>query len=157
MPTLEELYAPDWKPLDVPCPECHEMFFLAQYPGVNLYGCGSCGSAWLDNDGCRRLLTALLPEAVMGTVRSMDRMPSTEVKQAGYREAARGHGGPRLCPWCRVELTSNLFSGVEVDACTTHGTFFDKREIVRLSGVMSLNDDFLRGFHSVSSRPPRSR
>lgn len=164
---IDELLAPDWKPLtDVACPKCREPLFIAQYPGVNLYGCGKCGSAWLDNDGCRRLLGLIdpsLPDAVIGTVQTMDRMPNTDqIAQVGYRESARGlDGGPRLCPWCRVELSPHTVASIEVDACKDHGTFFEKRELVLLSGAMSKyrkqvdENPFLRDVEALSKRPPR--
>jgi Zn-finger nucleic acid-binding protein len=112
------------------CPRCEQASSLvARLVGdVLLDGCGECGGVWLDAGALERLISErrdVSVEALLG-VKSA---PNTVTQQAT---------GSRLyikCPDCDVVMNRVNFarrSGVIVDVCRHHGTWFDADELPRV-------------------------
>jgi Zn-finger nucleic acid-binding protein len=119
-----------WQATEALCPGCVSPLFVAWHEDVALHGCASCGGAWLDNEGCRRLLGADLPEGVANTARtSLDTAKARDPAATAYRTPARPEGAPRKCPWCAAVLGRAVVGAITVDTCTAHGTFFDPHEL----------------------------
>ena len=137
-----------WTETSVACPGCRAHFFLGEYPGVNLHACCACGGAWLDNAGCKHIADATLPEDVSEAARAFDARAGAAAGR--YREAARPDGHPRACPWCQAQLARVVISGIELDACAKHGTYFDRRELFALSQAIAIkageDDAFVKAF-----------
>jgi Zn-finger nucleic acid-binding protein len=97
--------------------------------GFAVHGCRHCGGAWVDAATLRAVLEAAATTAPMeghGTgqhgVHRRTMAPGTVNRPVVYRK----------CPACAQTMTRRNFarvSGVIVDACARHGTFFDPGEL----------------------------
>lgn len=98
-----------------------------------MFACGACRGHWLDNSGSRLVVVGGLPETAREVARRHAQIPAEA--GTGYRQAARSHDGPRLCPFCGEALAAATVkdAGIAVDACTHHGTWFDAAELHALA------------------------
>ena len=106
----------------LPCPDCHiAMAALDCGPGA-VHDCGRCGGQFVEVAALRDLLERRTLDA--GVVRT--------------RTVARSLSGPVryvACPVCRALMNRHNFggaSGVIVDVCAKHGTWFDRGELPRV-------------------------
>jgi Zn-finger nucleic acid-binding protein len=97
--------------------------------GFAVHGCRGCGSAWVDASTLQAVLEAAAATAPMeghGTgERGVQRR--TMARGAAMRPVVY-----RKCPMCEHTMTRRNFarvSGVVVDTCALHGTFFDAGEL----------------------------
>ncbi|HSQ62324.1 MAG TPA: zf-TFIIB domain-containing protein [Polyangiaceae bacterium] len=104
------------------CPRCSEALFEGKAQDTELFGCGKCGGVWLDNLGSQRLVNAL----DQGVLAMGDRAAAVGTAQTNTSASA-------ACPVCREALARKTFSGVEIDVCTAHGTWFDRGEMRRVA------------------------
>jgi Zn-finger nucleic acid-binding protein len=107
----------------LPCPDCHvPMAALDCGPGA-VHDCGRCGGQFVEVAALRDLLDRHTREA------AVVRFP---------RGAARSAAEPVryvACPACRALMNRHNFggaSGVIVDVCAKHGTWFDRGELPRV-------------------------
>jgi Zn-finger nucleic acid-binding protein len=98
--------------------------FAGVAAGMTLHGCGACGGVFLGQACARRLAEATPPEAV----------------ELAHRASASARYAPDLsaplaCPVCQgtMRRTHALRAGVELDACVTHGTWYDRDELRRVA------------------------
>jgi Zn-finger nucleic acid-binding protein len=106
----------------LPCPDCHvPMAVMECGPGV-LHDCGRCGGQFVEHDALRELV---------------ERHDRFEV--GGRRPASQAAVDTRVryvaCPVCHVLMNRRSFgagSGVVVDTCARHGTWFDPGELPRV-------------------------
>jgi Zn-finger nucleic acid-binding protein len=97
--------------------------------GFPVHGCRGCGGAWIDTSTLQAVLEAASAAAHMeghgtgdGGVRRRTMPPGAAMKAVVYRK----------CPVCQQSMTRRNFarvSGVVVDVCQVHGTFFDAGEL----------------------------
>jgi Zn-finger nucleic acid-binding protein len=106
----------------LPCPDCHTpMSALDCGPGAVL-DCGKCGGQFVEVAALRDLLERRTLDA--GVVRPPS---SARAVAAPVRYVA--------CPVCRALMNRRNFggaSGVIVDVCAKHGTWFDRGELPRV-------------------------
>jgi Zn-finger nucleic acid-binding protein len=119
---------------DAPCPRCGKplAFATSGSPIVEkleglalLHECVGCGGVFLDNASLERVLS---PEALGSRDRGGSRHP-----------APSAHAAPDVvrylhCPVCRGLMNRVNFgrhSGIIVDVCRKHGTWFDAGELTR--------------------------
>lgn len=101
------------------CPRCRQRLVRAEVKGVELHGCGACGGIWLSNADSQKVVAALPPE----------------VKQMSQNAQANARAKPDVeqplqCVVCRYELKRTWpVTGIGLDVCATHGTWFDAGEL----------------------------
>jgi len=118
---------------DRSCPTCgvkhllHSRKFGSVH--VSLLECGRCAGIWLDREAFELLAdkarVQALPEMVSTAAAADDAGLSTAQKGPLYRH----------CPRCREMMNRRNFgrrSGVIVDVCKEHGTWFDAHELDRI-------------------------
>lgn len=106
---------------ELSCPHCAVRLHGADvWPSV-IRGCGRCGGIWLDTHACMRLVRSPDPRIV-------------ELANRAARNAPAPVSGtePRQCLQCGVRMAHSAISGVTVDACAQHGTWFDANELQRV-------------------------
>jgi len=109
---------------ELPCPRCETSLRARLVDDVVIDECASCLGLFLDKIAIQRVIAdrqQARAEALLGT------LPRREV-------TALPQGRPMYvkCPTCRNVMNRKLFatgSGVVVDVCRTHGTFFDAGEL----------------------------
>jgi Zn-finger nucleic acid-binding protein len=128
---------------DRPCPDCGIGLFQAPAGEIHVWGCGRCGGQWLDNEGCRQLVSGnLSPRArELATQAShRGRARGADDDEGSYRTAAAAARDARACPFCRHVLTPHVTaSGVELDVCAAHGTWFDPFELLKIAHQIDLD------------------
>jgi Zn-finger nucleic acid-binding protein len=107
------------------CPRCRTPMNEGRRGSVTVLGCGRCGGVWLDNPTAQRL------------VKSGDSHVVAMADEAAAHASVLGvPSGPCACPVCSQPLREVMVppSGVHVDVCDLHGTWFDRGEIQKASG-----------------------
>ncbi|MBX3259430.1 MAG: zf-TFIIB domain-containing protein [Labilithrix sp.] len=109
------------------CPACGGALEIAT-ASLPIHGCRGCGGMWLGPDATMHLLQgrggALESELVESDQRA---------SRAGVARAVVPDGEPRRCPSCALEMAPLLVRDVRVDSCPTHGTWFDRLEVTRVT------------------------
>lgn len=99
--------------------------------GLPVYGCHGCGAVWVPPDTLREILDgaardAFVDAATQGT-------PGAAVRRRGLPPGIANRVVVyRRCPTCDQAMARRNFagiSGVIVDRCPRHGTFFDAGEL----------------------------
>lgn len=81
----------------------------------------------MDRGDAIRLARGLMDERSANLVARVD---AGQRRAHGYRDAAVGDAGRRLCPVCHRDLIpTTTHAHVEIDVCEKHGVFFDAGEI----------------------------
>ncbi len=109
---------PEGTPTTLLCPRgCGP---LAHFGDV--FECDRCGGLFLDHASLGELVTAHRPKAEGERRASITPPPQPVLEAVTYLP----------CPTCNARMNRTVFgksSGVIVDVCTTHGTWFDAREL----------------------------
>ncbi|MBN1567764.1 MAG: zf-TFIIB domain-containing protein [Acidobacteria bacterium] len=107
------------------CPRCNETFLLVQIKNRNLEECPACGGLWIDNETLQEICTNQeQQQAVMGF--------SPEPASAAGSPVVLHKRTYIPCPRCNKLMNRRQFagcSGVIVDWCKAHGTWFDRNEL----------------------------
>jgi Zn-finger nucleic acid-binding protein len=110
---------------DRPCPRCSKALHARRVGDIVIDECGACLGVFLDHVAIKRVVidrAQSRAEALLGA------LPRSEVKAV----PAAGQKMYLPCPVCRVVMNRRLFAtgtGVIIDVCRTHGTFFDAGEL----------------------------
>jgi Zn-finger nucleic acid-binding protein len=102
------------------CPRCALPLFEGRANEITMLGCGRCGGIWLDNEAARR------------AIQTMDEAVLLLADQASSRAAFTVEvAGTAVCPTCQRSLarTRSPQSGIWIDVCPEHGTWFDRYEL----------------------------
>jgi Zn-finger nucleic acid-binding protein len=117
------------------CPACNGSL-RAAHATYGVLACDACGGVWTD-------------EAATEALRASS---DGEITAVAKDAAARAEGPTpedrprRRCPECRHHLRKRTIAGVTIDACATHGTWFDRGEVeaiyatAKKRGTTSLGD-----------------
>lgn len=103
------------------CPRCARGLFLLDSGEVDVHECKSCGGLFVDHESLTLVITAHRPSH--GSVPSV-RVPVLPPPETQVRYLP--------CPVCTGVMNRAVFgrkSGVVIDTCRVHGTFFDAREL----------------------------
>ncbi len=107
------------------CPRCAAALVqVATIDGVSAHACPECGGVFAD----RAVVTAISSGAL-----ALDHAPSAPARRVDT-------SGPVKCPVCDELMTRLDYgkrSGVIVDLCIDHGTWFDADEIERVAAFIS--------------------
>ena len=107
------------------CPGCKRPMALKELGGYSLEICEGCASVWIDRSTFETFCHDQEKQVVV--VQALPSAPSEGTSAL--------HQGYRPCPECRQLMNRVNFaqiSGVILDACRDHGTFFDPDELRRL-------------------------
>jgi Zn-finger nucleic acid-binding protein len=114
------------KPLETAkgkCPRCNESLLLVKVSKKTLNECPACGGVWVDNDTLQAICTDQeQQQAVMGF--DPESTTPTSASASGRTYVP--------CPVCNKLMNRRQFadcSGVIVDWCKMHGTWFDRNEL----------------------------
>ena len=110
---------------EMACPRCESQLRARRVADIVIDECAQCQGLFLDHIAIKRVILdrqQTRAEALLGA------LPRSELK------ATVAPGGKMYlkCPSCRVVMNRKLFaagSGVIVDVCRAHGTFFDAGEL----------------------------
>lgn len=103
------------------CPHCGRRLATVRVKDVELNGCGACGGIWVDNTSAQNLVKA--PDTVFEDLATRC--------AAGARSRTK-HAKTPVCAQCRIPLDPVTNGQLELDVCTTHGTWFDAFELAAL-------------------------
>jgi Zn-finger nucleic acid-binding protein len=119
-------------PESLACPRCRAQMKAVIVGGAGLSECPRCGGIWADTSSFQQICADRERQsAVLGM--------ASELPAAGTGAAGLVRYLP--CPRCRKLMNRLNFarcSGVVVDACKAHGTWFDRDELRRIV-------EFIRG------------
>ena len=110
---------------DRPCPRCARVLHARRVGDIVIDECGACLGVFLDHVAIKRVVidrAQSRAEALLGA------LPRTEIKAV----PAAGQKMYLPCPMCHVVMNRKLFAsgtGIIIDVCRTHGTFFDAGEL----------------------------
>lgn len=97
-----------------------------RFGGADMYLCDKCNGLWVDTLTLQRLVAERLkPSPLLGTGISSPPPPRVPLEQVEYA----------ACPLCTNLMNRVNFahaSGVIVDVCTMHGSWFDADELRRV-------------------------
>lgn len=122
----------------LPCPGCADGTRLVLWPppsaspyrptpaaSVQVQACQVCAGVWVDTETLRGIIDGAAQAATPSTnaaVRRKTMPPGLATRNVTYRR----------CPVCKQSMLRRNFgsiSGIVVDVCTRHGTFFDYGEL----------------------------
>ena len=111
---------------DLPCPECSRSMLRGEIGSCVLDHCGTCLGVWLDTETFKRICQdADQQTAMLGAPQMLDNLSRPPDPNIRYRK----------CPRCADVMRRINFarcSGVVVDVCQAHGTWFDHSELHRI-------------------------
>lgn len=105
------------------CPGCDADLCRGEVGAVVLHQCGKCFGFWVDSGTFERILRDARQQAVLPALAQP--MPAPSAKAIPKIRYLR-------CPECRTlmnRLNFAEYSGIVVDVCRTHGTWFDAHEL----------------------------
>lgn len=108
-----------------PCPRCAAPLHARRVGDVVIDECGGCLGVFLDHVAIRRVVVdraQARADALLGA------LPRREI----HAVPAAGQKMYLPCPVCHVVMNRRLFAtgtGIIIDVCRTHGTFFDAGEL----------------------------
>lgn len=108
------------------CPrKCGEMRGV-RFGGADMWECRTCSGLWVDTDTLQRLIAERLkPAPLLGTGMPIPRPTPLKLQPVQYAP----------CPQCQKLMNRLNFahsSGIVVDVCGAHGTWFDADELRRV-------------------------
>lgn len=114
------------------CPRCRRTLdFLAVGSG-SAWGCTACSGVLLDDEAMGFVRSSLYASIAASAPVPMDLDPWDP--------------SPALvCPRCDAPMRRTELSGVAVDCCVEHGTWFDARELVAVAYCLARQADDRRG------------
>lgn len=113
------------------CPRCRGELSISALGGAFLETCSRCGGVWVDTKSFAEICRSKEEQAAYVGAGSPQPPPSS-LGAAAQAEAAVRY---LRCPLCRQVMNRMNFarhSGVIVDVCKSHGTWFDRDELHRI-------------------------
>jgi Zn-finger nucleic acid-binding protein len=129
-----------------PCPACRAPLQRAS-SRWEVLACLACGGVWTDAAASRRITTTVDREIVSIAKEAAKLARETDSTYARISDVELQEA--RLCPICAGTLAQVRTAHVGLDICATHGTWFDKDELGRLSRNLE--------FERVSAAPPPAK
>lgn len=108
-----------------PCPRCAARLHARRVSDIVIDECGACLGVFLDHVAIKRVVVDRAQARADALLGALPRSTPRPVPAAGQKMYLP-------CPVCRVVMNRRLFAagtGVIIDVCRTHGTFFDAGEL----------------------------
>jgi Zn-finger nucleic acid-binding protein len=105
----------------LPCPGCETPLLKARVKDTELYQCGKCFGFWVDRNMVEHICRKAREESIPSTLADAS-APNRRLEKVRYVR----------CPGCRKlmnRVNFSEYSGIVVDVCREHGTWFDAREL----------------------------
>lgn len=121
---------------DAPCPRCHHPLEVAPGEYARAHECPRCGGLFVPRDALAEILVAA---ELGGALREV--APPRDSSEVGGWSVGDGEAGDSMavryvsCPQCHHSMNRVNFgkvSGIIVDVCKAHGTWFDAGELTRV-------------------------
>lgn len=110
----------------LPCPGCATPMLHARVGRVDLHECPRCFGVWLDQSNFEEVCAnAEQQSLVLGAVAEQPELPLIEEPRIRYMKCAR-------CAELMFRKNFGRCSGVVVDVCRGHGTWFELNELRRV-------------------------
>jgi len=120
------------------CPRCAQPLERATVGGVALHDCARCGGLWLDAESFQAVTTSLESQAAVLAFAPRSSTPAPPETTVRYAACPQCGSGMNRVNFARI-------SGVVLDTCRAHGTWFDRDELRRIV-------EFIRGGGLEASR-----
>ncbi len=130
--------APDSSTTDLRCPRCDSALSCMRVGRTEIQECLQCGGVWLTNETFQDICNRQEEQEAILNFRSQDEAAPAK----GPLKVARAYVP---CPVCRKLMNREQFagcSGVVLDWCRNHGSWFDRRELQQI--VTFIKDGGLR-------------
>ncbi len=119
--------AAQWQstPSKMPCPSCQAPMLQGALETINLHQCGKCFGLWLEISAFQQICRNSEQQAAVLGIASPESPQNRALTPVRYRR----------CPQCRQLMNRVNFaqhSGVVVDVCRQHGTWFDMNELQQI-------------------------
>lgn len=112
------------------CPRCREPLTAVAVGSATLDECTRCGGVWADVEAFERILKD--GEAQAAVLGAPADAPPADAPPAGAAGAPQSYVPCPLCARLMNRLNFARCSGVLVDVCKNHGTWFDRDELRRI-------------------------
>jgi Zn-finger nucleic acid-binding protein len=119
------------------CPVCRIPLtqLSADDSAIFLPVCMQCGGTWLDLVRSQRVVRGLVTESERALADHASKHGTPATAGGSYRQAPTHDAGARFCADCAAPLTAVVVkeAGVTLDACHSHGTWFDATELATVA------------------------
>lgn len=108
-----------------PCPRCTAALHARRIGDIVIDECAACLGVFLDHVAIKRIVIDRAQSRAHALLGALPRSEPQPVPAAGQKMYLP-------CPMCHVVMNRRLFAagtGVIIDVCRTHGTFFDAGEL----------------------------
>lgn len=115
------------------CPKCSAELAADVREGSEVHGCRKCGGVWIDYETQRKLLKSKMEPFTLDEVRRL----RDKFQPLGRTEPIQYVP----CPSCRQLMQRKNWgshSGVIVDFCKEHGTWYDENELEKIFEFVAL-------------------
>jgi len=119
------------------CPGCRAVLTERGAAELSLLRCDACGGLWADNAVSQRVSSATLSEPARAFLLELEREVAAAPSPGAVESAAA-----RACPACGDAMPEVTIphTGVKVDVCASHGTWFDRHELVRVYQAIEIKN-----------------
>jgi Zn-finger nucleic acid-binding protein len=110
---------------DRACPRCSSALHARRVGDLVIDECGACLGVFLDHVAIKRVIVDRAQSRAEALLGALPRVEVNALPSAGQKMYLP-------CPVCHVVMNRRLFAtgtGVIIDVCRTHGTFFDAGEL----------------------------
>jgi len=107
------------------CPRCDAVLHARRVDDLVIDECGGCLGVFLDHVAIKRVIVDRAQSRAEALLGALPRVEVNALPAAGQKMYLR-------CPVCQVVMNRRLFAsgtGIIIDVCLTHGTFFDAGEL----------------------------
>jgi Zn-finger nucleic acid-binding protein len=107
------------------CPRCDAALRARRVDDIVIDECAGCQGVFLDHVAIKRVVVDRAQSRAEALLGALPRVELTPIPSAGQKMYLK-------CPMCSVVMNRKLFaagSGVIIDVCRSHGTFFDAGEL----------------------------
>jgi len=107
------------------CPRCDAALRARRVDDLVIDECGACLGVFLDHVAIKRVIVDRAQSRADALLGALPRVEVNAVPAAGQKMYLR-------CPVCQAIMNRRLFAartGIIIDVCLTHGTFFDAGEL----------------------------
>jgi Zn-finger nucleic acid-binding protein len=127
-----------WRMSAACCPVCRIELVLVNVESASIPVCGRCGGSWLDNASSQRV--------VAGTLSRHEKQiaghPAGANGSQGAYRTSESASGPRPCAVCGAPMAATEVpgTGITIDVCAAHGTWFDALELAAVAQFFELKN-----------------